>query len=68
MLLIIKLCMEGSRPLVALNDAEGNQLYKAVECEEKANIIEVPCQCSYTTTNVESPDQGRLREPLSAPF
>lgn len=55
--------------MVEVKEAEGNQLQKAVEREEKAhNIIEIPCQCSCTTTKVESPDQGGLREPLSAPF
>lgn len=69
------MCMEGSRPLeVAVKDVErymeeGKQLQKAVEWAEKAhNIIELPSQCSCTTTNGESPDQVRLKEPLSAPF
>jgi hypothetical protein len=72
------MCMEGSRPLevaVPVTDVERhveeeNQLQKAVDqCEETArNIIELPTQCSCTTTNVESPDQVKLKEPLSAPF
>jgi hypothetical protein len=49
---------------------EENQPQKTIDqCEETAcNIIELPSQCSCTTTNVESPDQERLKEPLSTPF
>ncbi|KAE7999207.1 hypothetical protein FH972_003662 [Carpinus fangiana] len=71
--------IEGSRPLevavpvttdVERHVEDENQLQKAVDqCEETArNIIELPSQCSCTTTNVESPDQEKLKEPLSAPF
>jgi hypothetical protein len=49
---------------------EENQLQKVVDqSEETARyIIELPSQCSCTSTNVESPDQERLKEPLSTPF
>uniref|UniRef100_A0A2N9FEK6 Uncharacterized protein n=1 Tax=Fagus sylvatica TaxID=28930 RepID=A0A2N9FEK6_FAGSY len=57
---------EGIRP--SFQEKEEEQLHKPVECEEKADITKRPCQCLSTTTIIESPDQVRPREPLSAPF
>ncbi|KAL6285633.1 hypothetical protein ACE6H2_010023 [Prunus campanulata] len=69
--------IQGLRPVGSMKEMvhmiaeEGEQLQsKVVECkEEEAQILETPpCQCLCPTVNTESPDQGRLTEPLSAPF
>ena len=47
---------------------EKEQLEKLEENDETAAAIGGPCQCSCSPTNLETPDQDGLREPLSAPF
>ncbi|KAJ4828292.1 hypothetical protein Tsubulata_034963 [Turnera subulata] len=42
--------------------------HNLVSYEDKAAIIEGPCQCSCIPSNVESPEQVNFKEPLSAPF
>ncbi|BFG24426.1 uncharacterized protein Pyn_04181 [Prunus yedoensis var. nudiflora] len=68
--------IRGLRPVGSMKEMvhmiaeEGEQLQsKVVECKEEAQILETPlCQCLCPTVNTQSPDQGRLTEPLSAPF
>ncbi|XP_015572831.1 uncharacterized protein LOC8273799 [Ricinus communis] len=36
--------------------------------KDKGEDFESPCQCSVITSNIESPDQINIKEPLSAPF
>ena len=45
---------------------------QVVGLKENAQIIETPCQCTGTSTTTisteYSPEQDKLKEPLSAPF
>ncbi|KAI8017261.1 hypothetical protein LOK49_LG04G02733 [Camellia lanceoleosa] len=58
--------------VVVQNVETGDSLDRVVESEEKKTdiVIGTSCQCSCTTSIMESPDdlQLKLKEPLSAPF
>ncbi|KAI5336994.1 PREDICTED: LOC110613993 [Prunus dulcis] len=67
--------IQGLRPVGSMKDMvhmvaeEGEQLQSKVVEWKEAQILETPpCQCLCSTVNIESPDQGTLTEPLSAPF
>uniref|UniRef100_A0A5B7CBQ0 Uncharacterized protein n=1 Tax=Davidia involucrata TaxID=16924 RepID=A0A5B7CBQ0_DAVIN len=65
--------IEGLRPVVTIKEMaqmalKGDPLNKLVECNENAGITETSCQCLCTSAITESPDQSKLKEPLSAPF
>ncbi|KAL2539212.1 Uncharacterized protein Adt_00190 [Abeliophyllum distichum] len=69
------LFIEGLEPVVAIKEmtvviSEVNSLHKVDESKEKTQIMETSCQCSCTSTTaiMDSPDQSRVKEPLSSPF
>ncbi|KAF5957058.1 hypothetical protein HYC85_004283 [Camellia sinensis] len=60
------------KEVVVQNVENGDSKDKVVESEEKKTdiVIGTSCQCSCTSSIMESPDdlQLKLKEPLSAPF
>ncbi|CAL5327807.1 unnamed protein product [Camellia sinensis] len=60
------------KEVVVQNVENGDSKDRVVESEEKKtdNVIGTSCQCSCTSSIMESPDdlQLKLKEPLSAPF
>lgn len=40
----------------------------AVQVMKTNVVIEASCQCSCPSAIIDSPDQSKLKEPLSAPF
>ncbi|KAM5579152.1 hypothetical protein ABKV19_009104 [Rosa sericea] len=67
---------EGLRPIsskrqMEQEDADGDgeepKIFLVLELEE-AQVYERPCQCLCAAANIETPDQEKLKEPLSAPF
>ncbi|KAA8540369.1 hypothetical protein F0562_024712 [Nyssa sinensis] len=66
--------IEGLKPVVTVKEMakmalEGETVNKLVECNANGGITETSCQCLCNASAItESPDQAKLKEPLSAPF
>ncbi|XP_022899090.1 uncharacterized protein LOC111412329 isoform X2 [Olea europaea var. sylvestris] len=62
----------GLKPVVAIKEMEvvisdANSIHKMDVSKEHTQILETSCQCSSAAI-MDSPDQSRVKEPLSSPF
>ncbi|CAK9161524.1 unnamed protein product [Ilex paraguariensis] len=66
--------VEGMKPVVAIKEMaqvmvlERDSLCNLDESNKKTNVIETACQCSCPSAVIDSPDEAKFKEPLSAPF
>ncbi|XP_022899014.1 uncharacterized protein LOC111412329 isoform X1 [Olea europaea var. sylvestris] len=64
--------IDGLKPVVAIKEMEvvisdANSIHKMDVSKEHTQILETSCQCSSAAI-MDSPDQSRVKEPLSSPF
>lgn len=64
--------IDGLKPVVAIKEMEvvisdANSYHNIDVSKEKTQILEASCQCSSAAI-MDSPDQSRVKEPLSSPF
>nr|XP_009801224.1 PREDICTED: uncharacterized protein LOC104246997 [Nicotiana sylvestris]XP_016473337.1 PREDICTED: uncharacterized protein LOC107795255 [Nicotiana tabacum] len=64
--------LEGRKAVIEIKEAQSLENCKEedyVAQVMKSNVvIEASCQCSCPAAIIDSPDQSKLKEPLSAPF
>lgn len=68
--------MQGLKPVIGFEEMaqtiqNGDSVYKIVDQRKEnntTNINESCCQCSLASSIIESPDEFKPKEPVSAPF
>ncbi|OIT21813.1 PREDICTED: uncharacterized protein LOC109218406 [Nicotiana attenuata] len=63
-----KAVIEIKKALMLIEEAHLVENCKEEQVTKTNVVIEASCQCSCPSAIIDSPDQSKLKEPLSAPF